>query len=453
MFNILRFLTVCALAVTGFAHGSPSTEVLLYGPTLYSGTSSQEASVVTALGLTPVIVSAATFAGMSTTDFESYRAIVFGDPDCSTSRSILESTPAGTTSVWGPAVTGNVFLFGSDEVWHARRGKPAAKEVTENGIAYAVDSHHQTGLYMSLSCYYHGTSPGTVVPALSHFGTFSVRGVGCYNSAHIVAVHPAMTTLDDTDLSGWSCSVHEAFDSFPSGFLPLAIAKGISGPGSMSFADGSSGVPYALARGEGLSPVKCGDGVLDVDFEECDDGNVVSGDGCSSRCTIEKSTCGDGTLDAGEDCDDGNNVDGDGCSHDCRRENRPPDCSGAFPEAGSIWPPNHKPVPVEIHGVTDPDGDVVDVVVTSIFQDEVVKGKGSGKTCPDAWLDPPKILAERSGNPPKNGRVYHLGYTATDPSGASCSGSVTICVPHDLSGSGCVDEGPLFSSTDESSCL
>jgi len=59
----------------------------------------------------------------------------------------------------------------------------------------------------------------------------------------------------------------------------------------------------------------CGDGVVDTG-EECDDGNTVDGDGCSSSCVVEPA-CGDGVLDAGEGCDDGNTVDGDGCSSTC----------------------------------------------------------------------------------------------------------------------------------------
>jgi len=80
---------------------------------------------------------------------------------------------------------------------------------------------------------------------------------------------------------------------------------------------------------------KCGDGILSSD-EYCDDGNTVSGDGCSSTCTIEPgytcptpgklctriAVCGDGKLDvaSGEQCDDGNTVGGDGCSAQCQVE-------------------------------------------------------------------------------------------------------------------------------------
>jgi cysteine-rich repeat protein len=64
----------------------------------------------------------------------------------------------------------------------------------------------------------------------------------------------------------------------------------------------------------------CGDGFLQVG-ELCDDGNRVSGDGCSATCQIEViQYCGDNKLDAGEECDDGNTRDGDGCSRFCDNE-------------------------------------------------------------------------------------------------------------------------------------
>jgi len=55
--------------------------------------------------------------------------------------------------------------------------------------------------------------------------------------------------------------------------------------------------------------------------EECDDGNVIPGDGCESNC-IASGVCGNGVVDADveEECDDGNTVDGDGCSSTCSFE-------------------------------------------------------------------------------------------------------------------------------------
>jgi cysteine-rich repeat protein len=66
--------------------------------------------------------------------------------------------------------------------------------------------------------------------------------------------------------------------------------------------------------------------------ELCDDGNVASGDGCSSICAIEAGyqcpapggrcipICGDGMLKGTENCDDGNSSSEDGCSANCLTE-------------------------------------------------------------------------------------------------------------------------------------
>ncbi len=69
----------------------------------------------------------------------------------------------------------------------------------------------------------------------------------------------------------------------------------------------------------GCTTATCGDGNVDFD-EQCDDGNAMSGDGCSSSCRTE--FCGDGIVQvqAGEQCDDGNVIPNDGCSSDCKRE-------------------------------------------------------------------------------------------------------------------------------------
>jgi len=91
----------------------------------------------------------------------------------------------------------------------------------------------------------------------------------------------------------------------------------------------------------------CGNGQPDPG-EACDDGNNADGDGCSSDCQVEigpevcndgidndtdglvdcadsdcandpacMPMCGNGIVEAGEECDDGNSVDGDGCSSTC----------------------------------------------------------------------------------------------------------------------------------------
>lgn len=113
--------------------------------------------------------------------------------------------------------------------------------------------------------------------------------------------------------------------------------------------------PFACLAGRCVLTAVCGNGVTEF-HEDCDDGNAVSGDGCSADChhesvaeelcgngrrdpgedcddgprnadvlpgrcrtTCVKARCGDGLVDPGETCDDGNALPGDGCFQ-CRRE-------------------------------------------------------------------------------------------------------------------------------------
>jgi len=120
----------------------------------------------------------------------------------------------------------------------------------------------------------------------------------------------------------------------------------------------------------------------------------------------------------------------------------PPSCSGAFASPDSLWPPNHKLVPVTVDGVVDPDGDPVLITITGVAQDEPLD------TCPEATgigTDVVGLRAERSGQ--GDGRVYHVAFRAQDPQGAFCLGEVDVCVRHDNGhGGGCGDQGPLFDS-------
>ena len=82
-------------------------------------------------------------------------------------------------------------------------------------------------------------------------------------------------------------------------------------------------IPYDVGACEFQGDIivnECGDGTV-AGGEECDDGNTVNNDGCSSTCLIEEvepvQVCGNGILEEGEQCDDGNTVNGDKCSHVC----------------------------------------------------------------------------------------------------------------------------------------
>ena len=76
----------------------------------------------------------------------------------------------------------------------------------------------------------------------------------------------------------------------------------------------------------------CGNGRVEPN-EECDDGNYEAGDGCSPECTLETG-CGNGKLELGEECDDDNLFSGDGCSADCIDEEPGAVCGNGIVEIG-----------------------------------------------------------------------------------------------------------------------
>jgi hypothetical protein len=128
--------------------------------------------------------------------------------------------------------------------------------------------------------------------------------------------------------------------------------------------------------------------------------------------------------------------------------NTPPDCSEVVPSVDTLWPPNHEFVPIDVLGVTDPDGDAISLTIDSIFQDEAVDIEGSGDTGPDGQgvgASAAEVRAERAGS--GNGRVYHIGFTADDGHGGVCTGEVLVGVPMSQGKNDVpVDDGALYDS-------
>jgi cysteine-rich repeat protein len=114
---------------------------------------------------------------------------------------------------------------------------------------------------------------------------------------------------------------------------PVRLEDAGAAGGSTSFGGGSANVGGGAAGGSALEA--CGDGRREP-TESCDDGNQVTGDGCSARCGVEAGwfcpfpaagmpsrcmpSCGDSRLVDMEPCDDGNRSSQDGCSASCSIE-------------------------------------------------------------------------------------------------------------------------------------
>jgi fibro-slime domain-containing protein len=108
---------------------------------------------------------------------------------------------------------------------------------------------------------------------------------------------------------------------------PTVIQSTGGGTGATSLICNSTSTAGCKAQ----YPEACGDGINNQGgIEQCDDGNVLPGDGCNGNCKVEpnwtcppqgkctrKIICGDGTIGAGEVCDDGNTLDNDGCNATC----------------------------------------------------------------------------------------------------------------------------------------
>jgi len=247
--------------VASAAPAPDANSVLILADTVVGGSTSLEAITAAGLGFTVDVATAADWAAKSTADFATYKAIILGDPICGNVASLAAA--AANTAVWGPAVTGNVILIGTDPTYHTDNGNNSAgaDKLVNTGIGYSAADPGRTGAYIALSCYYGGAPAGTPVPVLNAFsvGGFTVDGEAdrlCFNDTHIVATHPALTGLTDADLSNWSCSVHETFDTWPNTFLVLAIAENLGA--AFHASDGVVGTPYILARGTDLRPITRG---------------------------------------------------------------------------------------------------------------------------------------------------------------------------------------------------
>jgi hypothetical protein len=102
----------------------------------------------------------------------------------------------------------------------------------------------------------------------------------------------------------------------------------------------------------------------------------------------------------------------------------------------TLWPPNHKFVPIAVEVATSDICDAnPDVRLLSITSNESPNGTGDGNTSPDvqgALIGQDdrsfQLRAERSGN--GSGRIYTILYEAMDDSGNATTRQATVAVPH-----------------------
>ncbi|MGI9317667.1 MAG: HYR domain-containing protein, partial [bacterium] len=109
-----------------------------------------------------------------------------------------------------------------------------------------------------------------------------------------------------------------------------------------------------------------------------------------------------------------------------------PTITSVVASPNSLWPPNHKMVPVSVDvSVTDICDPNPVCQVTSVVSNEPLNGKGDGNTNIDWEIIGDlsvNLRSERAGG--GNGRIYTIGVECSDGSGNSTDGSVNVSVPH-----------------------
>lgn len=111
----------------------------------------------------------------------------------------------------------------------------------------------------------------------------------------------------------------------------------------------------------------------------------------------------------------------------------PPVIASASASPNSLWPPNHKMIPVSVAvAVSDVCDASPSCHIASVTSNEPVNGTGDGNTEPDWVITGPLTLllrAERSGN--GSGRIYTITVECTDGSGNTSTKPVLVTVAHD----------------------
>ncbi|HEY5958292.1 MAG TPA: fibro-slime domain-containing protein, partial [Polyangiaceae bacterium] len=150
-------------------------------------------------------------------------------------------------------------------------------------------------------------------------------------------------------ISGSLSAAHGGADVGPLSGGTAGVANSITKPNAgATFTSGGVATGGAAGAAGGYISAACGDGIVGPG-ESCDvlPKDFDMGDGCSPTCRIEPSCppmggicttrCGDGLVAGGEACDDGNAVSGDGCSAECALESGF-ECTATSADAAFVLP-------------------------------------------------------------------------------------------------------------------
>lgn len=206
-----------------------SHRALINGGTV-SGSYSQEQAAAVAAGFDVTVVSNSVWQAMSAAQFGEYELLIIGDPTCSgvgfASANFATWAPVVMGTAGGRTLAGNRVVVGTDPVYHGRSTGHVRTTILREGIAYAGKQPGRTGLYYSTSCSWAGDANiDSALEALSTgTGSWTAGSSPCGGSVSLIASEPTFATLTSSSLQGWGCSVHAAWQTFPTDWSALAVA-------------------------------------------------------------------------------------------------------------------------------------------------------------------------------------------------------------------------------------
>jgi len=218
--------------------GTGMANVLIYGP----GDSIRYHEVP---GVFCTVWDEATWMSKTTADFLAFDAVVIDGNGAGDEH--LWDTAVANRDVWGPAITGNIIIVGSDPEEHAP-SNPSPRKLIQQSVLFAADDGNPgPGLYVELHDYM--PYPAKNTELLKYFGDFMQEEATCGDKVHKMAYHPVLESIGDAELSNWSCTPHSGFYSWPPSFFPLAMDISAGAKKITKACDGTIGFVCIVATG------------------------------------------------------------------------------------------------------------------------------------------------------------------------------------------------------------
>ena len=256
--RVLRRLTLATtlLLVAGalVATAANAGTVLILSTTVTGGASSREAQAAVAAGHTVEIATPAQWALKTAAQFDAYDALILGDPTCGgPGTAPYIGAAEANRMIWSPVIDGNIVVIGTDEVFHHTQG---GSQLTTSAVTFAARRGRQDrpdGLAQLLLPRHR--------PTHAHPRARPVR-TALENSRASAASTTAGIRRDASRAHRPDRRVALELVVLGARGRRSALSRATScrsrsrgtsaGSGSVTFPDGSFGIPYILARGEGL---------------------------------------------------------------------------------------------------------------------------------------------------------------------------------------------------------